>query len=187
MKLNLVWLLLLSLILTACSPGTMPTEKSVTTQAPSAIADGYPTFEQSLTGSDIGYPSSQSNVLETIYPDVIVVPTPNEGTAVVIGRLVTEANPAEAYLAPELTLSKLLQSNESDIPPLVRINAGSDPVAIQDLLGNFYFSAVPPGDYALVIASPMANIVLTNPDTGEVYTTSVAPGETYDLGEIVVQ
>lgn len=185
MKLNALWLLFLCLILIACGSGTSPVRESDALPTSSAVT-GYPANEAISTSSDFGYPTNYSEVLATIYPSEIIVPTPEKDTGVVTGRLVTEANPSEAYLAPQLILSKLLHSNEPNIPPLVKINTEQDPVAVQDRTGKFYFFAIPPGEYAFVISSPLASSVLTNPATGDTYTVSVSPGETHDMGDIKI-
>ena len=170
--------------------GCAPQQETETTQSPAELETSYPLDQPqerpTIDYSDQGYPVEEQGS-SSEYVDSLTIPTPDETSAVVLGQLIEQATNAP-YLAPGLYLGALINTDPDDpeLPSVFSISTDNDPKAVQALDGAFVFSEVPPGQYALVIWSPMSLNLVKNPATSQELLIEVAAGETLDLGTIVI-
>ena len=137
---------------------------------------------------ETGYPVDDS-MIERLndLPVELEVPKPDESSGVVIGKMITKSD-NEPYIAPRLYLGSYIVPEEdvADAPSLIGISVESDPVAQQAQDGSFVFANIQPGDYILLIWSPM-NIVPAEKGDGQgEMVVSVEAGKVIDLGTVYV-
>lgn len=184
-----ILLLVLLMILPACSAATTPTipaelPPTAAVDASSGYPGGEPTMPEVPTESYPGPPQPTDDPLAA-YPKTIEVPQPKPGLGVVTGRVLEQSN-NEVYLAPSLILGELVYSSDPDAaPPLVGFSEGSDPKAVQALTGNFVFQDIKPGSYAIVIWTPASSTLLMDSD-GNTTVVEVQADQVLDLGDVFV-
>lgn len=143
---------------------------------------------ESNVDNDSGYPVDDSTIEKpNDLPVELEIPTPDESSGVVIGKMITETD-NEPYIAPRLYLGSYIVAEEdvADAPPLIGISVESDPVAQQAQDGSFVFANIQPGNYILLIWSPM-NIVPAEKGDGQgEIVVSVEAGKVIDLGTVFV-
>jgi len=156
------------------------------------VTDAYPgPFDDNIENEDdddAGYPVNDSSIEKpNDLPEEITVPTPSEASGIVVGKMLTESD-GEPYLAPRLYLGSYIVPDEDveDAPPLIGISADSDPVAMQAQDGTFVFSEINPGDYILLIWSPMNIVPAKSADGRGEIVISVEAGDVIDLGNVYV-
>jgi hypothetical protein len=101
------------------------------------------------------------------------LPAPSNNTGVVCGGVTSESPSTkyllagDFYLAPVIyTKAKLEDGKEIDVP-FVSLNVGTDKIAdIKTETGGFVFLGVPPGEYSVVIYTPIQSF-LFHDGTGE--------------------
>ncbi len=117
-------------------------------------------------------------------PPSLQVPTPSPGTAVVRGQLVAVAPSARMFLAGEIYLAPLVYTQGSTPVPFIRIKPGEDPKAtLRNEANEFAILDVPPGEYGIVIHTPVNDYVVPD-EAGGFLTIQVKEGEVVDLGVI---
>jgi hypothetical protein len=114
-----------------------------------------------------------------------VIPTAAQDKGVVHGILLeadskqplTEAKGVDVFLGAVLRSA----DNPQGLASLDKLTA---PRADPDDSGRFVFADVPPGEYALIVRSPISEVVARKLDqSGDVIVT-VVPGNAIDLGEV---
>lgn len=187
----LIFFILISLsLLLSCKPDPLHEE---TTDALLPLAYPSSTETTLIENSDIdyGYPINEVQQYEIeYYPEVVVIPEPEQKTGVVFGRLLS-ANSNEPYLAPALYLGKLINPEETNenLPKAFSVTSEIAPKALQALNGTFVFTDVDPGPYGLFIWSPMGYFLVndvTNVEDDQIIVI-VTAGEQLDLGDIFVE
>jgi hypothetical protein len=113
------------------------------------------------------------------------IPIPSNGKAVVFGEVKISSDSGGLNIS-NLFLSPLASSDASDDLSSVTFSEGSDPTAILDTgSGQFVFTDVIPGQYALMIWTTMRAYPLGD-NLGKTIVFTVSPGESKDLGVISV-
>jgi hypothetical protein len=141
------------------------------------------------TTDDYGYPIDESQLDIEYYPENLEIPAPGQNTGVVTGRLLSINE--EPYLAPALYLGKFINPSEpnADLPQVMSVTTATDPLAIQALDGTFLFTDVEPGQYGLLLWSPM-NLIpvrdLNSTQDDNIIITVIA-GEVTDLGDMLIE
>lgn len=115
----------------------------------------------------------------------LAIPEPEDQTGVVVGKLLTQGENGEPYLAT-LYLARTVDADQEGFPPLIAFSEETDPRAVQDSSGQFVFSEVPPGTYALIIWTPVTSNVIEETDSDEYLLFEVKAGEVTDLGIIPI-
>ena len=181
----ILWVILgLFAVLTACAhQGETPLS-----EVGYPLPDEATNQQESLYELNSGYPPDIVEQQQTEYfVEEIIIPLPEEGQAVVHGRLlsITDEMP---YLAPSLYLGSVLKpdSDSEDAPLLTSISIDDDPVALQAIDGNFVFNHVSPGEYGLFLWTPMSAFIIQDAKTGNAVLIDVKPDEIYDLGTVYV-
>jgi hypothetical protein len=152
------------------SPNELPTLPDVNTPYPSP-ADG----SQGSTVSST----------QTYFVTELVVPTPSSGMAVITGILLGSGN-SESPFVTSIYLSSAILAETTAATPEVKYSEQTDPIAVQDKnTGQFVFSNVSPGQYALVIWTQNGGSPLTD-ESGNIIVFSVGADETKDLGSLHV-
>ena len=119
-------------------------------------------------------------------PQAFVVPTPgSDKVGTVTGKLIrVRKKDGEKPLAKApLYLGTVLKSNQG-AEGLVSLDKGTAPKTTVDAQGNFAFINVPPGRYGLMIETPIAVVLLNQPDSGNNMIVDVKGGKVVDLGEL---
>jgi hypothetical protein len=162
-----LWLLCLALIVVGCR--AQPQNVPASTPAP----------------GDEGYPGPDS-LATAIAPTsvVLTIPEPSDVAGVVTGQLVDTAG--KPYVGT-LYLGKAIYSNQPEMGPVISFSE-QDPRAILDpATGTFVQGDVVPGEYGLVLWTPVGSNVITDPTTGEHFLFEVVAGQVTDLGSITVE
>ena len=113
----------------------------------------------------------------------LVIPTPGEDTGVVYGKIISTATGK----APQANvyLSKNVTAGEADLPAMLSFSYETNPRAQIDDDGNFYFSDVPVGVYAITLWTPPNDAYFIPAEDGQDYLwVDVTPGAALDLGVV---
>ncbi len=109
------------------------------------------------------------------------IPTPVTGTGVVYGEVNIKNPPLESILF----LTKNLSEGQTDIPAALAFSYNHDPRALQNENGEFVFSDVPPGEYALVFWSVDGiKVVPSTSNKNTFLLIEVIEGSQLNLGKI---
>jgi len=152
------------------------------------ISTGYPSSidDNPVNDSIIGYPNHDGvNKQEETFPDKIFIPNMKDNYGIVIGQLIQSDN--KPYIPPRLYLGKLLQANEEDMPSLISFSTENNPEASLAKNGSFIFENVDPGQYVLIIWSPMNTVPIIDNETNSELIVYVEEGELRDLGIIYIE
>ncbi len=142
--------------------------------------------DKKLSKDDIVSDIDLNSYIESV--PTVIVPTPKADYAVVFGRIIdkeTERAPQQSiYLATNIT------ANKPDLPDYLSFSYETSPRAIIDDNGFFYFQNVPAGQYAILLFVPGGNPIFIDngktDDTMDYLWVNAVPGETLDMGTIVV-
>jgi len=144
----------------------------------------YPVSGSNPSLADLPYPmNSPTYSIEANLPPSLTIPEPGPETGIVIGFLVTASK--EPYIG-SVYLAKAIPASQPDIPPLVAFSDQTDPKALQDANGQFLFTKILPGEYALALWNPVSNLIIHEPGTENFFLFKVEAGKVTDLGEVVV-
>jgi hypothetical protein len=178
-------------ILSSCNPVpikdnavTTPSQAvSVTTIQPSAYPIASP---ETLVVTESGYPGISETPTSSYFVDRFEIPQPGENTGVIIGKLV-EAGTSEPYLGAQIVLGPVSYSDNPEFPPLVGFSLESDPIAIQATDGSFLFDDVAPGNYGLVLFTPLSQALVSKPGSDDTLIFEVNANQVVDLGELLIR
>jgi hypothetical protein len=121
-------------------------------------------------------------------PVPFAIPTAASGLAVVTGRMVMMDPLGKPYLTGLYLGNTLYAAEEAESPPLVSFSELESPEAVQDVeTGQFVFTDIPPGEYALIIWTPVFSMIVIDPDTGHEMIFQVEADQLKDLGTISVR
>jgi hypothetical protein len=116
----------------------------------------------------------------------LVIPTPNEGKAVITGQLLIGGEGGEPYIAT-LYLGPTVAPSTPTYPPMISFSEDTDLRAIQDVdTGRFVFTDVAPGQYAIILWTPYGGNPLVDENEATVM-FSVSAGEVKDLGILPIK
>lgn len=201
-------ILTLSLFMAGCGGGAddqTPTVAPTTTPVLSAPTE--PSVEQPESPlPDVGAPESPLNAPQPESPLGLApaeanlsgcaqdFPTPTDGTGVVCGGVIS-ASPTtkyllagDFYLAPVIyTKAKLEDGKEIDVP-FVSLNVGTDKIAdIKTETGGFVFLNVPPGEYSVVIYTPIQSFLFHDGTGQNTLMFTVEAGEVEQLAQLPLE
>jgi hypothetical protein len=116
------------------------------------------------------------------------IPKPSPGTGVVIGRLL--AIDIDGKLRPYLSVLYLghilRESGDKNAYFLIYFSEETDIKGTQDpKTGYFYFYDVPPGEYGIILWTPVGSMPLYNPETREYIIFTLKSQEIINLGTII--
>ena len=180
----LLTVLLLALSV-ACSSSNIQTTETPAMQEDTA----YPVATTMSFEADQAYPvaemPSPEPELDTI--SEFVVPAPGAATGVVIGQLLTPDLDGQPYLTNLFLGDTIYGDGQKETPPIISFSETESLEGIQNKqTGEFVFSDVPPGEYALIIWTPVFSMVVLDQDTQQEIIFEVQSGETIDLGAISI-
>lgn len=172
-------LLIISILLVACSNNqTQESTSIITPISPEELAyPGYFPYEGNL---EYPAPVTTENA-DKFHPDYLVIPTPSPENGVITGKILIE-NSNEPYLNSLLVLGDVSEPDAEGYPPLVGYSVDSDPKAIQSSDGVFVFDNIKPGEYGIVLWSPISTFLLTDHNTGDTIFVTVKAGEVTNIG-----
>jgi hypothetical protein len=187
---------LISLINISCTDSTSqistPTNKIPVISDENGISpDPYPAPETPIFEIDISssYPAPENEADQAtngvIPKEINSIPTPDLETGIVVGKLLTLAD-QEPFLTA-LFLANTIWSEDAKIPPIISFSEGINQQALQDKTGQFFFTNVSPGKYALIIKNPAGGKVIKDPKSNEVIVFEVWAGEITDLESIFIK
>lgn len=185
-KLKYVFILLTVLLLAlsaACNSSNLQSTETPAMQEGAA----YPVATTMSFKVDQAYPVAESPSPE---PDTIsnfVVPAPGAGTGVVIGQLLTPDLDGQPYITDLFLGDTIYGDGQKEAPPIISFSETESLVGIQNKqTGEFVFSDVPPGEYALIVWTPIFSMVVLDQETQQEVIFEVQSGETIDLGAISI-
>jgi hypothetical protein len=192
---KILWVVIFALIITGCGTNNPSGTPGVTVivKTPTQSAYPNPEIQSTVPIVDFVYPgplggNGSPEVVSTpvYYVTQLVVPTPSSGKAVITGQLLVGGEGGQPYMTT-LYLASTLPPSTPGYPPLVAYSEESDPIAIQEVgTGRFLFVDVPPGQYALIVWTPIGGNPLVDSSGGTLLFT-VNPDEVKDLGIIPIQ
>ncbi len=170
-------ILLLAMILAACSPKptATPNMQTAPTQAAANTTAAYPAAGQP-PASTPGYPAPEQGGTQAALP----LPSKDPSMASLKGRLLQGGQPvanADLYLANLLT-------NEQGKEVAFSFDRSSSPRARTDQNGNFEFVNLKPGPYGMVYDVVVQSVLLLDPKTGNQLKFSVEQGKAIDAGNL---
>jgi len=115
----------------------------------------------------------------------VIIPTPDSMTGVVYGKIISE----QTGLPPEanLFLSKNITADQQNLPAMLSFSYQTSPRAIVDENGNFYFTNVPEGIFAITLWTPPNDTFFVPDEDGKDYLwVNVKAGSSIDMGELIV-
>lgn len=131
-------------------------------------------------------PLSRFSPIPTAIPYTLEAPALAEGTGAVHGRLVAGSESARIFMAGQVYLAPFRQSEGEVSIPYVSVDTSADP--LEDMRtpeGEFMVLDVPPGEYGLVVYTPLTSYLAPGDNNGLMIIEVVA-GEIYDVGQIVI-
>jgi len=149
----------------------------------------YPASQDSGTsaypGPESGDPSPVVASNTENFVSDLDVPVPSSGKAVVIGQLVNAQD--NSPLLTMLYLSVAEVKDDPSLPPKVHFSADTDSTAVQDIdTGQFMFSDVAPGKFAIVVLTPSESFFLQD-SAGNILVIDVQADETKDVGVFAIE
>jgi hypothetical protein len=117
------------------------------------------------------------------------IPTASADKAVIHGvvRQVDTNKPLGEAEGVDVFLAQVLHSADSSMT-MSSLDKTTAPRSDPDAQGVFVFADVPPGEYALVVRSPLTEVVARQAnDTSKDLVVTVTAGQTLDVGEIVTK
>jgi hypothetical protein len=198
-------LLMVAFTLNACAPKSTvdkPAE-TMTVQSPQEYVNPYPLQEtpsasnpdtsantnQPAEGSVYPAPVNENPAVALnpdLFVDVLDVPAPVGGNAVITGRLVSAGENGDPYIT-SLYLAAAKINDDLNQPPQVNFSIKTDPLARQELgSGKFAFTDIAPGKYAIVVWTPGETFFLED-SSGTTYVFDVNADELKDLGVISIE
>jgi len=122
-------------------------------------------------------------------PATAIAPIPGRGK--VVGRAVrATGNPGHPsfIVSGELYLGALVPAADPKLPPAVAVSPGDAPHAqVNQATGEFVFSNVPPGTYALVMIGFSESYVFERPNGGGRIDVKVEANTTTELGDVTLR
>jgi hypothetical protein len=163
------------------SPLAEPTASQTLLAQPSPMESppAYPPPTEALPG----YPAPPESPPSSAAPSTLEIPTPSPGKGVVIGEVV-DSQTQQAPFEVILYLGGMIQMDNGI--PVVRLDRETAPFAIPVQDGRFAIADVEPGEYGVIVFSPDGSFMADNPDGSGSLVVKVTPGETVDVGRIVV-
>lgn len=146
-----------------------------------------------------GRPNTEASPLETASPEKtslptsplatpdssLEVPTPSPGLAVVTGRLVAVSPAASPFLAGDIYLAPVIQSEGATPMPFIRLEPDEDPKAtLRTEEEEFAIVNVAPGEYGLIVHTPVSDYLVM--DNGEPLIVEVKEDEIINLGDVEI-
>lgn len=182
---------LFAIAATACNAPPTPVV-SVATVAPSATIAVSPTpVGASPTSAALSSPLAVAPVLTATSAASATPIAPIPGRGKVVGRAVRAAgNPGHPsfIVSGELYLGALVPAADPKLPPAVAVSPGDAPHAqVNQTTGEFVFSNVPPGTYALVMIGFSDSYVFERPNGGGRIDVKVEANKATDLGDVTVK
>ena len=149
------------------APQAQATPAAPATAAPSA---GGPTAEQAASGPrQIPTASADKAVIHGIVRQVNT------------NKVLSEAEGVDVFLA------QVIHSADSSLT-MSSLDKTTAPRSDPDKNGVFVFANVPPGEYAIVVRSPISEVVARQAnDPSKDLVVTVTAGQTLDLGEVLTQ
>jgi len=114
-------------------------------------------------------------------PEVLIVPTPGEGAAVVTGVLKVSRTDQPMH-GVRVYLGDHVGSTEDT--PLYGFDPELAPSTITDENGQFVFVDVPPGRYVLIIWRSLSPMLARDPGSGLLLDITLEGGDVVDLGTL---
>jgi len=151
--------------LTACKPPMTETPTSVVSPLPSTS----PLPKQSA--QPLVYPTSTSGnatVLGTLFVMDPMIGGPKNGDSIYLVPM-PEAPPSGLIVAPEVD-----PENAHKVTAIDREN------------GQFVFTNIPPGDYHILVVTPMGTIPVRSMDTGRIQFPTLLVDQVLDLGHVQI-
>ncbi len=179
---------LFAIAATACSTPPVPVV-SVATAVPSPALT--PTARPAPTSAALGSPLAIAPALTATLaaPATSIARIPGRGK--VVGRAVRGAGNAghpSFIVSGELYLGALVPAADPKLPPAVAVSPGDAPHAqVNQATGEFIFSNVPPGTYALVMIGFSESYVFERPNGGGRIDVKVEANTTTELGDVTLR
>jgi hypothetical protein len=111
-------------------------------------------------------------------PNLSITPAP--GTGVVVGTLLDQ----NTLQPPPVTILYLEKSFDHDVPPVLYGPLNNQPRVDSSPDGSFSFASVAPGEYILVLYSPI-DIYYAKQSDGRALLVQVQDGQVTDLGQVI--
>lgn len=139
-------------------------------------------FENSL---DSAYPPQ--NIEGTQPPQKVdfIIPNPSPETAVITGYLLTPNTEGTPYIA-DLILGKTLSPDQAGYPPMISYSDDTAMRAKQNTDGQFFFANILPGEYAILISTPINAQLILDPETNSPKLVTAIAGQITNLGIVVI-
>jgi ABC-type oligopeptide transport system substrate-binding subunit len=155
-------------------------------------ASSNPTGQNPTQISNTAYPgplgtsgTAEINTITSNQVKQLIIPTPSNGKAVIMGQLKAQGDTGGLTLA-DLFLSPIVSSDTSVDLSSVTFSNATDPVATIEIgTGRFVFTEINPGKYALMIWTSMRAYPIGD-TSGNTIIFTVNPDETKDLGSITI-
>jgi len=183
-----VVLLLAIIIMPSCTEKThtsKPNSRGNYGQVDPMISTSYPSDKKNP--ETFYYPAPELLPTgDSLHPEKLAIPTPSVVTGVINGRILIKGT-NEPYLNSLLLLGEISKPDKEGYPPLIGYSLESNPRGTQSTNGDFYFSNIMPGEYGIVLWSPMSTFLLSNFETGETILITVTAGEITDLGAVYIK
>jgi hypothetical protein len=117
----------------------------------------------------------------SVEPSEIATPSPDPG---VVTGFLQGGDPPQPRERAILYLGKVITSDDGQ-PVMAGVNKQTAPKTVTDEKGQFLFTKVPPGRYALVLDLITSTVVLRHPTGGGDLLIEVEEREVTDLGELI--
>ena len=177
------WYFLLLLLFSYTLLGCGAAESQAT-----ATAVSSPTIEQSdaYPGPGAAYPAPEiidiSGVVAAVESESpLQLPDPQEGFATVGGRFINQRT-GKAPIESIVYLGDIVYTDTN--LPVIRLDRQTAPFAILEEDGEFVFSNVIPGEYAVVFFTPDISFPIDDLETGQTLILNLTLNDKIDLGVV---
>jgi hypothetical protein len=183
---------------TAAAPAPVATTLPATQPAPAtatAVPVEQPASPLSAPDSPLAAPVSPLAAPVSVQTSGcdLDFPAPAAGTGIVCGRVVSNTPVTRYFMAGDFYLAPVIYSkaaledgSEIDVP-FISLNVGSDKLAdVKTEIGEFVFLDVPPGEYGVVIYTPLQSFLFHDGSGENTLMFEVTPGEIEKLDPIAL-
>jgi len=148
------------------------------------LTQSYPSPTKKTDLPDIGYPMNTPVEIAEPTSGPLIVPTPGSDSGVIIGILLDEADNTAIANQTIFLGDVIYPSVGSGFS--IGIDQSKSPTTVTNQDGEFAIGSVPPGEYVIMVWTPVMSSAVLDPGTNEPMVIVIMANQTFDIGSLKV-